>query len=707
MLLLLNPDIKAQSKDVQIENLVAFAKLSGNVRYFSPTDAVHNLLMYAGWDKVMVNGTRIAMSTENHRSFSDSLVAIFRPIEPSLFLQFSGEILCQAQKLEKKEFVVGVQHRGLELYGGTGMGKAFKSIRTNRRSLLQEGHMSKAIFVDKKIPEHNIGKVFELKITYDVKDRVSLSILAEGNKKISEEKLNGKSYFNLKDTLNTDLLKVELHFDEFKGSLEMDSIVVIDGEQFNLNKLEDSNSGARSTHEIFLRSNDQLLYSETNNIDDTLNFKLSSSLSASFPLAVYATEIETFPKSSFSEFGYRYHKGAFDHFFNPRLLDDVSIRLSNVIHIWNVFRYAYVYNPLNEKDEINLLRNTLSEVMEANTIQEYYETVWKMLATYKDAHIFFHMGEVDAQHNYSLPLSVIQLDGKYYIRNIHADSLKSNVNLGDEILAIDNQDIKTIADQKSKFGSGSQHNINTRVIFSLLSGAKDSESVLKIKDHKTGDIKNLTLTRDYQNGGPMTMSALPNKNNRMLNGDTYYFNANESNITDTLLRFINDSTKNIVFDVRGYLTHDFEEHKILNKLLSDTVYHEIFYSYDILSPLKKKFRKGPQISIPENREKKAKFYFLADRTTQSAPETFLDIIKHWKIGKIVGQPTAGANGNINYLWLPGNMAVTFSGIKVLNSDGSEHHLIGVKPDYYVDFTLQDIINKSDPYIIKALELIAN
>lgn len=51
--------------------------------------------------------------------------------------------------------------------------------------------------------------------------------------------------------------------------------------------------------------------------------------------------------------------------------------------------------------------------------------------------------------------------------------------------------------------------------------------------------------------------------------------------------------------------------------------------------------------------------------------------------------------------------VTFSGLKVMNSDGSTHHLLGVQPDYLTDFTLEDIMGGRDPYIDTALKIIAD
>ena len=699
--------VKAQSKETKIENLVAFAKLTGDIRYFSPTDIVHQQLLNVGWDRISVNGTLMALNTLDQRSFADSLISIFKPVEPSLFLAYNGNVLTRAPEMEEKDLMVSVQHRGLELYGGTNYGGAFQSIRLNRRSLLQDGKMSSANFVNKIIPKKYLGKEFELKIQYDLQEKVSLLVSNEKGKILSDEKLTGKGYFLIKDTLSETnlLMNIELRYDEILGHFFLDSIMSVGNDLINISTLVNNQASPDPCYNVYMRTTDKELYPEKNTIGDTLLIKLSEALSASFPLTVYATEEETYPKSNFNDSTYRYNKGGFERYFDSKLLKNMHVRLSNIIHIWNVFRYAYVYNTLTDSQQEELLRVTLSEVLETKNVQEYYEVVWSMLAAYQDAHIFFSMEEVDAKQSNSAPLSVIQIKGKYYVRNIHQDSLQNIINIGDEILELDHVNINKVAQNKGKFASGSAGNINRAVIFNLLYGEKDSKVILKLRDSRTHEIKEIALVRDFKFPTYGTLSTLKNKNNRMLNDNTYYFNLSESAITDTLLSYIKDSSKNIVFDVRGYLTLDFEVEEMLNKLISDTIEHSIFCSYEILSPKRKSFKQETQVSLPENLFKKANFYFLVDNTTQSAPETFLDIVKHWNIGKIIGQPTAGANGNINYLPLPGNMAVTFSGIKTLNSDGSKHHLIGIIPDYEVDFTLEDIKLERDPYILKALALI--
>jgi C-terminal processing protease CtpA/Prc len=71
----------------------------------------------------------------------------------------------------------------------------------------------------------------------------------------------------------------------------------------------------------------------------------------------------------------------------------------------------------------------------------------------------------------------------------------------------------------------------------------------------------------------------------------------------------------------------------------------------------------------------------------------------------VGQPTAGTNGNINPFVLPGDFRITWTGMKVLKHDGSQHHLIGIQPTVPAKRTIQGIIEGRDELFEKALKII--
>lgn len=87
------------------------------------------------------------------------------------------------------------------------------------------------------------------------------------------------------------------------------------------------------------------------------------------------------------------------------------------------------------------------------------------------------------------------------------------------------------------------------------------------------------------------------------------------------------------------------------------------------------------------------------------PEYFLKYVKNNQLGTIIGEATAGADGNMYTYSIPGKLLGGITMAEVLNTDGSQTHLVGVEPDIWVDRTRDGIKSKQDEYINKALEYI--
>jgi C-terminal processing protease CtpA/Prc len=107
---------------------------------------------------------------------------------------------------------------------------------------------------------------------------------------------------------------------------------------------------------------------------------------------------------------------------------------------------------------------------------------------------------------------------------------------------------------------------------------------------------------------------------------------------------------------------------------------------------------------PKEPHIQGKVVFLTSGSAISYAESVLGYIEGFKLAEIVGNPTAGANGNIVHLTLPGGFQLSWTGMKVTKFDGSQHHLVGIQPTVPVERTLKAVQEGRDEYIEKALEL---
>ena len=110
---------------------------------------------------------------------------------------------------------------------------------------------------------------------------------------------------------------------------------------------------------------------------------------------------------------------------------------------------------------------------------------------------------------------------------------------------------------------------------------------------------------------------------------------------------------------------------------------------------------------PINPHLNGKVFFITDGSAISYAESYMGFIKDLHLATIIGQPTAGTNGNINPLLLPGGYHINFTGMLVKDHQGGKHHLKGIVPDVPVERTIQGIREGRDEMLDKALELAKN
>jgi C-terminal processing protease CtpA/Prc len=81
-------------------------------------------------------------------------------------------------------------------------------------------------------------------------------------------------------------------------------------------------------------------------------------------------------------------------------------------------------------------------------------------------------------------------------------------------------------------------------------------------------------------------------------------------------------------------------------------------------------------------------------------------VQAYKLGEIIGGPTAGTNGTTNRFKTPGDYIVLFTGTKVLNHDGSQLHGVGISPTIEVAATRAGLAAGRDELIERARQLLS-
>ena len=110
--------------------------------------------------------------------------------------------------------------------------------------------------------------------------------------------------------------------------------------------------------------------------------------------------------------------------------------------------------------------------------------------------------------------------------------------------------------------------------------------------------------------------------------------------------------------------------------------------------------------IPKPEETyRGKLVVLVNKDTQSSAEYHAMAFRAGDNTTIIGSQTAGADGNVSEIALPGGLTTYISGIGVYYPNGGRTQRIGIVPDIVVKPTIKRIRERRDEVLEKAIEII--
>ncbi|RZK38646.1 MAG: hypothetical protein EOO90_21605 [Pedobacter sp.] len=101
-----------------------------------------------------------------------------------------------------------------------------------------------------------------------------------------------------------------------------------------------------------------------------------------------------------------------------------------------------------------------------------------------------------------------------------------------------------------------------------------------------------------------------------------------------------------------------------------------------------------------------KIVILTDENTQSMGEWFSMMLRQFNANATtIGSQTAGADGDVKRLSLPGGYRFSFTGNGIFYPDGRETQRVGIKPDIYFKASAKDLSGVKDVHLQRALKYI--
>jgi hypothetical protein len=423
---------------------------------------------------------------------------------------------------------------------------------------------------------------------------------------------------------------------------------------------------------------------------------LPGGVSVRLPLALYADAKHTLPRGGPTE--------ALPPVFRPSGKDRAT-RLAAVVLAWNAMQHFYPYFDVVETDWPGALRIALARARDDADEAAFLATLRRLVAGLHDGHGYAIL--TNAPRLFYLPVRWTWVNDQAVVAAVAADAPKG-IKPGDLIVKVNGVTVaETIAARLPEMSGAKRRWARRMALGSLVGGPEGSELTLELQTGMDRP-RAVTVRRTSPPGRFIALPVEPRPTPvAELNDGIWYVDVgrtNEKEFTDALPRLA--KARGLIFDLRGYPNISLTAP--LANLTEKVMEGPPAFLPVVLYPDRKwmGFIQGRSLGIePALPLLRAKAVFLTDARAISAAETFLGIVRQYKLGTILGEPTAGTNGNVRVMGLPGGYEIRFTGIKVLNYDGSQFHGRGIRPDILVRRTRPGVTAGRDEVLEEAVRFL--
>ena len=409
-------------------------------------------------------------------------------------------------------------------------------------------------------------------------------------------------------------------------------------------------------------------------------------------------------------------------------LDSITepYRILALFRYWNTINYYFPYKHLSDHNWDTVLVGAIPKMIRANTYLDYTWQLQSLSSKINDSHGFYECfnrkyfkkskagNKSKPQRRGYIPYNFRLIDNQIIVSDVLIDS--AVLNRGDTILKINDRNLKSYPDSYYKYYS---HSTKQSAIYHCeaeLSRYYGTEFIFKLLKNK--DTISLTETKligherkfeyKFKHRKPPFYSSINDKAGYIdLTQVTF------GKFKKAIRTFKNKEA--VVFDLRGYpetmvvfaLAHLLgnEKKDVARYYYPNKKYPGTYINAKNPQHIRFGFVK-PFLLF--QKPYKGNMIVLIDASTMSQTETFGMMFKAYADDvTFVGIPTAGANGDVSTIYLPGGIAFNFSSLDWHYPDGSQLQRIGIIPDILVKESAENLITGKDIIFERAIQYIEN
>jgi C-terminal processing protease CtpA/Prc len=403
-------------------------------------------------------------------------------------------------------------------------------------------------------------------------------------------------------------------------------------------------------------------------------------------------------------------------FLNEPLYDEqqypnAELRLLALFRLWNVVQYFSPYKHQTEKDWDGVMNEYILDIVEAPDELAYEMVILKFLNEIHDTHAQLYGGGnaiTDWKGKFYPPVNMSMIENQLVVNSFNMVPIDADIDLtlGDVVTHIEGISVDKLIEKRLSYFPASNYPTKLRNIAPQLLRSNKQQlniTVKKGQEHIQQKLK-LYEKKDLPFFNHLKTRYFTEPSYRFLSDDIGYVdlkNIINEDIERIKTEFLN--TKGIILDIRNY-PNLFLPFSLGSYFVKEKTPFVKFTMVNLNTP--GEFNFGPLYSIsPSEQTYSGKLVVLVNELTQSMAEYTAMAFQAGPNTTVIGSTTAGADGNISTIYLPGGLRTVISGIGVYYPDGKETQRVGILPDIVILPTIKGIREGRDELLEEAMRVI--
>jgi C-terminal processing protease CtpA/Prc len=389
-------------------------------------------------------------------------------------------------------------------------------------------------------------------------------------------------------------------------------------------------------------------------------------------------------------------------------LPDAGFRLLALFRFWNIIRYWFPYRDLIGEDWDHVLAEFVPRLALARDPDRYKLELMALIAHAHDTHANL-WSSLDVQPpvgKLQLPVTVRFIEGVPVVTGFpHAAGKAGSLKLGDVLRSLDGATFESlVADWQPYYAASNDPTRRRDIGRNFTRGDKSTCHVRLERDGKPLelDVERVpTGTIDPQSGATHDLAG---EVFRLLSPEVGYLKLSAVKL-DQVASYLRGAsgTRGLVIDIRNYPSA-FVVFALGQHLVSEPTPFARFTNGDLANPGAFVWTE-PLALQPEAPRYEGKVVILIDEVSQSQAEYTTMAFRAAPGAVVVGSTTAGADGNVSAIPMPGGLSTMISGIGVFYPDHRPTQRVGILADVEARPTIEGVRQGRDEVLEVALRQI--